>query len=90
MEYSSLAIGMEACQLPSWASSVSELSEGDSETESSVIITPDRDIRDGRQSQRLDIQDIVRWQYNLVSLVKHMFHRLYFSNRLPSNLNVWL
>lgn len=46
--------------MPSWASSVSELSEGDSETESSVIITPDRDIRDGRQSQRLDIQDIVR------------------------------
>ncbi|OXG89336.1 hypothetical protein C349_00156 [Cryptococcus neoformans var. grubii Br795] len=58
VEYSSLAIGMEACQMPSWASSVSELSEGDSETESSVIITPDRDIRDGRQSQRLDIQDI--------------------------------
>lgn len=81
---------MEACQMPSRASSVSELSEGDSETESSVIITPDRDIRDGRQSQRLDIQDIVRWQYNSVNLVKHMFHRLYFSNRLPSNLNVWL
>lgn len=76
--------------MPSWASSVSELSEGDSEAESSVIITPDRDIRDGRQSQRLDIQDIVRWQSNLVSLVKNMFHRLYFSNRLPSNLNVWL
>lgn len=72
-----------------WDSSVSELSEGDSETETSMIITPDRDIRDG-QSQRLDIRDIVRWKYALISLVKHMFHRPYFSNRPPSNLNIRL
>ncbi|KAE8537781.1 hypothetical protein D1P53_005837 [Cryptococcus gattii VGV] len=57
VEYSSPAIEMEACQSSNWDSSVSELSEDDSETESSVIITPDRDTRDGR-SQRLGIQNI--------------------------------
>ncbi|EAL23512.1 hypothetical protein CNBA1590 [Cryptococcus deneoformans B-3501A] len=75
VEYSSPAIEMEACQMSGWDSSVSELSEGDSETETSVIITPDRDIRDG-QSQRLDIRDIVRWKYALISLVKHIPNRL--------------
>ncbi|KIS01127.1 hypothetical protein L804_00996 [Cryptococcus deuterogattii 2001/935-1] len=57
VEYSSPAIEMEACQSSNWSSSVSEMSEDDSETESSVIITPDRDTRDGR-SHRLDIQNI--------------------------------
>lgn len=52
---------MEACESSDWGSSVSELSEDDSETESSVILTPDRDTRDGR-SQRLGIQNIVRRQ----------------------------
>lgn len=61
VEYSSPAIEMEACQSSNWSSSVSEMSEDDSETESSVIITPDRDTRDGR-SHRLDIQNIVRRQ----------------------------
>nr|KIR87663.1 hypothetical protein I308_01685 [Cryptococcus tetragattii IND107] len=57
VEYSSPSIEMGACQSSNWGSSVSELSEGDSETESSVIITPDRDTRDG-QSHRLGIQNI--------------------------------